>query len=187
LEASFPAKSKRMRHSSAVKRATCIKTFARKITGTGPKDKIAVRGILERGCKVRTTVVPNRKKKVVQAQVKKHVEKGAALYTDALRSYSGLEKDFDPGFVDHALEYVNGRIHTNSLENFWSLLKRGLGETYISVEPFHLFRYLDEQAFRYNNRKHMNDGARSVKVIKQIVGKRLTYAELIGKASESPT
>jgi hypothetical protein len=80
---------------------------------------------------------------------------------------------------------VNGNVHTNGIENFWSLLKRGLGGTYISVEPFHLFRYVDEQAFRYNHRKDMNDADRFVAVMGQIVGKRLTYAEVTGKVGET--
>ena len=126
-----------------------------KITGTGPKDKTAVMGILERGGKVRVTVVPNRKKKALQSEVRKHVEAGSAIYTDALKSYDGLD-EFQHGVVDHAVQYVDGKIHTNGLENFWSLLKRGLNGTYISVEPFHLFRYIDEQAFRYNNRTDMD-------------------------------
>jgi hypothetical protein len=80
---------------------------------------------------------------------------------------------------------VNGRIHTNGLENFWSLLKRGINGTYVSIEPFHLFRYLDEQTFRYNNRKNLDDAGRFNRVIRQIVGKRLTFAELTGKGLET--
>ena len=156
----------------------------RRITGTGTKDKIAVMGILERGGKVKTTVVPNRKKSALQAEVKKHVEAGAALYTDALLSYEGLASEYAHQVVDHAVEYVNGRIHTNGLENFWSLLKRGINGTYISVEPFHLFRYLDEQAFRYNNRK-FTDAERFEFAVKAMVGKRLTYAEVTGKVEAS--
>jgi transposase-like protein len=156
----------------------------RRITGTGTKDKTAVMGILERGGKVRATVVPNRKKAALQAEVKKHVEAGAALYTDALLSYEGLASDYAHQVVDHAVQYVDGRIHTNGLENFWSLLKRGISGTYISVEPFHLFRYLDEQTFRYNNRKDMNDGQRFDLAVRQIIGKRLTWNQLTGKESE---
>jgi transposase-like protein len=152
----------------------------RRITGTGTKDKIAVMGILERGGKVRTTVVANRKKHALQSEVRKHVEAGSALYTDALLSYEGLASDYAHKVVDHAVEYVNGRIHTNGLENFWSLLKRGISGTYVSVEPFHLFRYLDEQSFRYNNRLGMNDRTRFEAAMQNVAGKRLTYAELIG-------
>lgn len=157
----------------------------RRITGTGTKDKTAVMGILERGGHVRTIVIANRKKTVLQAEVRKHVEAGAALYTDALLSYEGLATDYAHKVVDHALEYVNGRVHTNGLENFWSLLKRGINGTYVSVEPFHLFRYLDEQAFRYNNRKDMNDSDRFSAVLSQVAGKRLTYAEVTGKVGET--
>ena len=156
---------------------------ARRITGTGTKDKTAVMGILERGGKVRTSVVPNRKKSALQAEVKKHVEAGAALYTDALLSYEGLAGTYAHQVVDHAVQYVKGRIHTNGLENFWSLLKRGIAGTYVSVEPFHLFRYLDEQSFRYNNRLGMDDKARFEAAIQQVAGKRLTYNDLIGNGS----
>ncbi len=124
---------------------------------------------------------------MIQAEVRKHVEAGAALYTDALPSYSGLANEYAHAVVDHAVEYVNGRIHTNGLENFWSLLKRGINGTYVSIEPFHLFRYLDEQTFRYNNRKNLDDAGRFNRVIRQIVGKRLTFAELTGKGLETAT
>jgi len=147
---------------------------AEKITGTGGKDKTAVMGILQRGGEVRTTVIENRRKNVLQSEVKKHIMAGSALYSDALASYEGLEKEYMHQVVDHAVEYVRGRVHTNGLENFWSLLKRGVKGTYVSVEPFHLFRYLDEQAFRYNNRKDMNDGDRFNLALSQVIGKRLT-------------
>jgi transposase-like protein len=157
----------------------------RRITGTGTKDKVAVMGILDRGKQVRTIVVPSRKKPVLQAEVRKHVEAGTALYTDFLLSYDGLAGDYAHQVVDHAVEYVNGQIHTNGLENFWSLLKRGISGTYVSVEPFHLFRYLDEQSFRYNNRIGMNDADRFSAVLSQVAGKRLTFAEVTGKVGET--
>jgi transposase-like protein len=153
----------------------------RRITGTGGHDKTAVVGILERGGKVRAAVIPSRKRKVLQEEVHKHVTAGAALYTDALMSYDGLASDYAHQVVDHATQYVDGRVHTNGLENFWSLLKRGISGTYVSVEPFHLFRYLDEQMFRFNNRKDLDDAGRFDLVVSQIVGKRLTFAELTGK------
>ena len=156
----------------------------RRITGTGGKDKTAVMGLLERGGKVRTAIVPSRRKATLQAEVRKHVEAGAALYTDALPSYNGLS-EYAHAVVDHAVEYVNGRIHTNGLENFWSLLKRGIGGTYVSIEPFHLFRYLDEQSFRYNNRKNLDDAGRFNRVLAQIVGKRLTFVDLTGKGLQT--
>jgi len=164
---------------------------ARKISGTGGKDKTAVMGILERGSKttgsrVRTKVVDNTKKKTLQPEIREHVLAGSALFTDSLKSYEGLG-EFQHEVVDHAVEYVRGEVHTNGLENFWSLVKRGLNGTYVSVEPFHLFRYLDEQAFRYNNRK-MEDGERFDIAVRHIVGKRLTWDRLTGKVeSESPT
>src|SRR6266849_5942286 len=157
---------------------------ARKITGTGGKDKTAVMGILQRSkdgkhSTVRTTVVPNRKKRSLQAEVRKHVEAGSALYTDALQSYSGLD-EFEHQVVDHAVQYVDGKVHTNGMENFWSLLKRGLHGTYVSVEPFHLFRYLDEQVYRFNNRK-ISDAERFDMAVTGMVGKRLTFDQLTGK------
>ena len=159
----------------------------RRITGTGGKDKTPVIGILERGGKVRTAVIPDRKKKTLQAEVRKHVEAGSALYTDFLLSYEGLAGEYAHSVVDHAVEYVDGQVHTNGLENYWSLLKRGISGTYVSVEPFHLFRYLDEQAYRYNNRKEMNDFDRFKMACSQIVGKRLTWDVLTGKQSDEQT
>jgi transposase-like protein len=153
----------------------------RRITGTGGKDKTVVMGILERGGEVRTTVVENRKKHALQTEVKKHVEAGSALYSDALLSYEGLASEYAHQVIDHDVAYVNGKVHTNGLENFWSLLKRGLRGTYVSVEPFHLFRYLDEQAFRYNNRKNKDDADRFQQVMGQVVGRRLTYKQVTGK------
>jgi transposase-like protein len=162
----------------------------RRITGTGGKDKTAVMGFLERGGNVRLSVVPSRRKKVLQEEVKKHVTAGTALYTDFLLSYDGLESDYAHKVIDHAVAYVDGKVHTNGLENFWSLLKRGINGTYVSVEPFHLFRYLDEQAFRYNNRKQggepLNDAQRFERVMSHVLGKRLTYAELTGKIGTTP-
>jgi len=156
----------------------------RRITGTGGKDKAAVVGFVERGGQVQTVVVENRKKQTLQEEVKKRVEAGSALYTDELRSYDGLEGDYAHKVIDHAVKYVDGVVHTNTLENFWSLLKRGIHGTYVSVEPFHLYRYLDEQAFRYNNRStDLGDSGRFALALSQIVGKRLTYDELIGKVA----
>jgi transposase-like protein len=163
----------------------------RVITGTGGKDKVVAMGMLERGGKVRTMVVDNRRKKAIQHEVREHVEAGAAIFSDELKSYDGLQSDYQHAVINHAVEYVNGNVHTNGMENFWSLLKRGLHGTYISVEPFHLFRYIDEQAFRFNNRKNgdgemMTDAERFSVAVSQIVGRRLTYAELTGKVEEKP-
>lgn len=151
-----------------------------KITGTGGKDKAIAMGMLERGGEVRAMVVDNRRKKELQKQIRQHVEVGAAIFSDELKSYEGLDSNYQHAVINHAIEYVNGNVHTNGMENFWSLLKRGLHGTYVSVEPFHLFRYLDEQAFRYNNRK-AEDADRFVGVCSSIVGRRLTWKELTGK------
>src|SRR5439155_3992505 len=151
----------------------------RRITGTGGKDKTAVVGFVQRGGQVQTVVIGNRKKCTLQTEVEKHVEAGAALYTDELRSYDGLEGQSANQVINRAVAYVDGRVHTNTLENFWCLLKRAIHGTYVSVKPFHLFRYLDEETFRYNLRK-LTDAERFLAVLRQIVGRRMTYKELIG-------
>ncbi|HUL35427.1 MAG TPA: IS1595 family transposase [Candidatus Eisenbacteria bacterium] len=154
----------------------------RRITETGTKDKTAVMGILERGGEVRASLVPTRRKHVIQAEIRRHVKAGGAIYTDALLSYQGLKhQDFQHQVIDHAERYVDGQVHTNGLENFWSLLKRRLKGTYIGVEPFHSFRYLDEQVFRYNFRELAHGGLRFEHVASHVIGKRLTYAEVTGK------
>ena len=154
----------------------------RRITGTGGKDKTAVLGIMKRGGKVVTKVIPNRKKTTLQSEVHKHVKAGAALYTDELLSYDGLEGKYAHQVISHAVSYVEDNVHTNGMENYWSLLKRGLSGTYVSVEPFHLFRYLDEQSFRFNNRNGMGDFGRFRLAVSQVIGKRLTYADVTGKS-----
>src|ERR1700687_986138 len=151
----------------------------RRITETGTKDKTPIFGILERGGEVRAGVVPNRKKKALHGEIKKHVAAGSAIYSDALMSYQDLKPTFAHQVIDHAESYVDGQIHTNGLENFWSLLKRGIKGTYVSVEPFHLFRYLDEQTFRYNLRK-LDDAQRVAAVLGQVVNRRLAYNEVTG-------
>ena len=114
--------------------------------------------------------------------VRDNVEAGSSLYSDALKSYDRMsERGYVHAVIDHAEAYVDGQVHTNGLENFWSLLKRGLKGTYVSVEPFHLFRYLDEQAFRFNERKD-NDSGRFAKAIATVANRRLTYRKLTGKA-----
>ena len=152
-----------------------------KITGTGGKDKTPVLGFLQRGGEVQTQRIPSRRKKVLHDEIAKRIEEGSMLYTDALASYDGLAEKYGHQVVDHAIEYVRGRVHTNGLENSWSLLKRTIRGTYVSVQPFHLDRYLDEQAFRYNQRE-LTDAERFHLVCGNLVGKRLSYRGLIGQA-----
>jgi transposase-like protein len=159
---------------------------AEMIKGTGPMGKSAVMGLLARHghdgeghSTVRAKVVPNVRRRTLAPEVRAQVQEGATVYTDALQSYRELGEGFVHEVIDHAESYARGRVHTNGLENFWSLLKRAIKGTYVSVEPFHLFRYLDEETFRFNNRK-MDDGMRFVRAALGIVGKRLKYNELIG-------
>src|SRR5206468_2975032 len=133
-----------------------------------------------------TAIVPNTKRQPLHGEVRKHIEAGSTVHTDALRSYRGLDEDYIHNVIDHAEAYVNGNVHTNGCENFWSLLKRTIKGTYVSVEPFHLFRYLDEQAFRFNERGD-NDGGRFESAIKGVVGRRVTYKALIGSAGLATT
>ncbi len=157
----------------------------RMIKGTGGMGKVAVMGLLERHGEdkkhstVRLSIVQDVRRATLQAKVREHVEAGAEVFSDALNSYDGLSADYLHGVIDHSEKYAEGKIHTNGLENFWSLLKRSIKGTYVSVQPFHLFRYLDEQSFRFNTRKD-NDGWRFIEVVKALAGKRLTYRALIG-------
>jgi transposase-like protein len=148
--------------------------------------KTSVHGILDRDLrKVRAKVVPDVKRETLQYEILNQVEFGAKLYSDDAVAYNELASLYAHDIVNHTERYVKGRVHTNGLENFWSLLKRGLHGTYVAVEPFHLFRYVDEQVFRYNNRatkdNPLNDADRFDLAVRQIVGKRLTFAELTGK------
>jgi transposase-like protein len=165
---------------------------ARRITGRGRHmaDKTAVMGILERGGKVRTQTITDRKRETLHGLIKTHVDAGTAVFTDEHHGYWGLNEEYQHQVIDHAIKYVDGRVHTNGIENFWSLLKRGLHGTYVSVEPFHLFRYLDEQAFRYNNRKDENGRKLTASerfniALSQVAGKRLTFKEVTGKVGET--
>jgi transposase-like protein len=156
--------------------------------GTGGAGKQLVAGLLDRKTgAVRIAHVRDRKKKTLQKHVRENVALGAQLMTDELASYTGLDKDYVHQFVNHAESYVRGNVHTNGLENFWSCLKRTLKGTYISVEPFHLHRYLDEQAFRFSERK--NDGGRFIEAARDAFGhnKHLRYKELTGKVGAPAT
>jgi transposase-like protein len=154
-------------------------------------NKTIVQGILDRNLrKVRATVVPNVTREALQNEIFKNVKYGSTIYTDSAVAYdNGLQRRFIHDFVDKTEAYVRGRVHVNGMENFWSLFKRTIRGTYVAVEPFHLARYLDEQVFRFNNRKDgdrkVNDSERFAIAMSQIAGKRLTYADLTGK-SESP-
>jgi len=155
----------------------------RKIKGTGGYGKVAVMGLLERHGEVRLQVVENRRRRSLDGAVREHVEAGSNVYSDAFKSYSHLQNEYTHSVIDHAEKYVDGNVHTNGIENFWSLLKRTLKGTYVSVEPFHLFRYLDEQAFRFNKRTG-NDLYRFLEVAKCLTGRRLTFEELTAKVAQ---
>jgi transposase-like protein len=157
-----------------------------KITGTGGAGKAIVMGLVDRKTKkIRLRHVADTSGPTLQGFVREYVEGGSYIYSDAWRSYNGLSADYVHQVIDHAESYVEGNVHTNTIENFWSLLKRGLKGTYIAVEPFHLFRYLDEQAFRYNERKN-DDGGRFLEVLNGLTGRRLTYQKLTGKDETVP-
>ncbi len=153
-------------------------------------SKTVVMGMLERGEHVKTAVIPERQKVIVDKIVRENVLPGAEVHTDEFVGYSGLSDEFTHKVINHLEHYVDGKVHTQGIENFWSLLKRGLSGTYVAVEPFHLFRYVDEQAFRYNHRNDengnkLNDGQRFELALSQIAGKRLTFTEVTGKVGES--
>jgi transposase-like protein len=157
---------------------------AERIHGRGPLGKQIVFGLLERKTgRVHVEHVETRRKHDLGGVVQQRVRRGSEVITDELLSYDALNSEYAHKVINHAEQYVDGHVHTNRMENFWSLLKRGINGTYVSVEPFHLFRYLDEQAFRYNNRT-MTDAERFAHVMKQIVGRRLTFAELTGKTED---
>jgi len=158
----------------------------RNLAGAGFKNawagKVAVMGLLKRHPekgKSRVTTLPVNSIRTyrLNAEVSKRVEDGATIYTDALASYRNLSLYYLHKVIDHAEKYVDGQVHTNGLENYWSLLKRAIRGTYVCVEPFHLFRYLDEQAFRFNERSG-SDADRFCATLSQVAGRRLTYADL---------
>jgi transposase-like protein len=150
--------------------------------GRSMAGKVAVMGLLQRhgngkSSRVRVATIASNKRRHLMPHVTSHVEAGSTVHTDSLPSYEALKTDYTHNVIDHAEAYVDGTVHTNGLENFWSLLKRSIKGTYVSVEPFHLFRYLDEQAFRFNMRAS-NDAERFADVLSQVVGRRLTFDEL---------
>jgi transposase-like protein len=158
-----------------------------RITGTGGNaDKTAVMGILQRGdgivaSRIHARVIKDANAKVLQGAVREMVEPGSMVFTDSLLAYRGLRKDYFHAYVNHAVEYVRGHVSTNGVENFWSLLKRTVKGTYVSVDPVHLHRYLGEQSFRFNERKD-NDLGRFRNVLRSVAGRRLTYKDLTNHA-----
>jgi transposase-like protein len=169
----------KMHRARRLKRQTAL-------DGAG-SDKAIVMGMLDRELReVRAKVIPNVKRETLQNEILAGVEKNSTVYTDQWPGYDKLGKEgFVHETVNHLNHYVRGQIHTQGMDNFWSLLKRGLRGTYVAVEPFHLSRYTDEQVFRYNNRatkdNPLNDRDRFMLAVSQIAGKRLTYRELTGK------
>ena len=156
-----------------------------KIKGTGTSGKTIVLGAMQRGpkgeTKVKAKVIKSTDRQTMKDEIESAVEKGSTLYTDAHSGYDLLDAEYVRLVIDHAVKYVDGKITTNGIENFWTLLKRALKGTYVSVEPFHLFRYLDEQSFRYNERKG-SDGDRFSTIMDQLGQKqRITYKQLTGK------
>jgi transposase-like protein len=152
--------------------------------GTSMAGKVAVMGLLERHGKdgfsqIRCTVVKGRKRTHFRPVIDANVVKGTTINTDAHLSYQGLASEYEHNVIDHAEKYVDGQVHTNGCENFWSLLKRAIKGTYVSVEPLHLFRYIDEQVYRFNNRK-LTDAARFVQACSSVFGRRVTFKVLTG-------
>jgi transposase-like protein len=150
-----------------------------KIAGTGGVDKTIVLGMVERHGHVHAEVISSVDRPTVHGAIGNTVEPGATVYTDAHQSYRQLD-GYKHEVIDHSREYARGAVHTNTIENFWSLLKRGLNGTYISVEPFHLFRYVDERMYAFNHREQ-SDLARFAGVLSAVSGRRLTWVEVTGK------
>jgi transposase-like protein len=156
----------------------------------GMVGKTAVHGMLDRELRqVRANVVASVTRRTLQDAILKNVTPFAKVYTDEATAYDGLSKNYVHKVINHSQEYVRGQVHTQGIENFWSLLKRTLRGTYVAVEPFHLDQYLSEQVFRYNNRatadNPLTDADRFALAVSQVSGKRLTYAELTGKVGET--
>lgn len=149
--------------------------------GRNMGNKTVVVGLLQREGKIQAGVVEDRTKFSMQEMVRGNVEKGTTIHSDEFAHAWRMDSEYEHQIVNHLAQYVDGNVHTNGLENFWALLKRGINGTYVSVEPFHLFRYVDEQAFRFNNREGLKDHQRFSLLVRHIVGRRLTYKELTGK------
>jgi transposase-like protein len=186
VDESFVGGKLRNMHRSRANKLNKVKSAMGSAYGVKHENKTVVIGILDRESRqVRAKVVPNVKRETLQNEILNNVKFGSSVYTDQAVAYDTLHRRYIHDTVNHAETYVKGRVHTNGLENFWSLMKRNLSGTYVAVEPFHLDRYLDEQMFRYNNRatkdNPLNDSDRFLLALSQVANKRLTYAELTGK------
>ncbi len=189
VDESFVGGKLRNMHRSRANNLNKVKQGTGAETHVKHENKAAVLGILDRESRqVRAKVVPNVKRETLQKEILQNVKYGSAVYTDQAVAYDTLHRRYIHQTVNHAETYVRGQVHTNGLENFWSLMKRNLSGTYVCVEPYHLDRYLDEQMFRFNNRatkdNPLNDSDRFLLALSQVAGKRLTYAELTGKTGE---
>jgi transposase-like protein len=185
-EAYVGAKVKNMHHSRKMKIQKELAEIPAWKNNQRYAGKTPVMGMFDRDSRqVRAKVVPNTKRETLQTEILNGIHHGSRIYTDQAVAYDTLKAKYVHETVNHADEYVRGQVHTNCLENFWSLMKRNLAGTYVAVEPFHLDRYLDEQMFRFNNRQNKNDEQRFKKVLSQVAGKRLTYAEVTGKVGET--
>jgi transposase-like protein len=185
-EAYVGAKVKNMHYSRKMKIQKELTEVPAWKSTTRYAGKTPIMGMFDRDSrKVRAKVVPNTRRDTLQTEILNGIHHGSRIYTDQAVAYDTLKAKYIHETVNHADEYVRGQVHTNCLENFWSLMKRNLAGTYVAVEPFHLDRYIDEQAFRFNNRIGVTDAQRLSKVADQVLGRRLTYAELTGKTAET--
>jgi transposase-like protein len=183
-EAYVGAKVKNMHHKRKLKLQRELTDNPAKRNTTRYVGKTAIMGMFDRNSReVRAKVVPNTRRETLQTEILNGINHGSRIYTDEAVAYDTLKAKYIHETVNHADCYVRGQVHTNCLENFWSLTKRNLAGTYVAVEPFHLDRYLDEQMFRFNNRQNVSDSQRFNKVLSQVAGKRLTYSELSGAGS----
>jgi transposase-like protein len=185
-EAYVGAKVKNMHYSRKMKIQKELTNVPAWKSTTRYAGKTPIMGMFDRDSRqVRAKVVPNTRRETLQTEILNGIQHGSRIYTDQAVAYDTLKAKYIHETVNHADEYVRGQVHTNCLENFWSLMKRNLAGTYVAVEPFHLDRYIDEQAFRFNNRIGVTDAQRLSKVADQVLGRRLTYAELTGKNAEA--
>lgn len=183
-EAYVGAKVKNMHHTRKLKIQNELSKLPAWKNTTRYAGKTAIMGMFDRDSReVRAKVVPNTRRETLQNEILNGIHFGSRIYSDEAVAYDSLKAKYVHETVNHTDTYVRGQVHTNCLENFWSLTKRNLAGTYVAVEPFHLDRYLDEQMFRFNNRQNKTDQQRFTKVLSQVAGRRLTYADLTGTGS----